>query len=117
MGTKKVIAVDFDGTIAVTRYPEIVSMIPQAKIYLRKWRKQGHIIVLWTCREGPTLRDAVNFCEKEGILFDVVNDHHTSFTDQYKNNPRKIGCDIMIDDKFPMNIEMQWELVNNMLKG
>lgn len=104
MATKR-IAVDFDGTIAKTRFPVIVEPIPESR-YLKKWQKQGHKIILWTSRTGKHQSDAIDWCYKElGLLFDEVAEG------------KKPNVDYFIDDKFPFSIHMQWEHLNNILGG
>ena len=113
----KVIACDFDGTIAKTNYPDILELIPEAQIYLRKWRHAGHRIILWTCREGIYLDQAVEFCRNQGILFHAVNENLPEMIEQFQNDSRKIGADIYIDDKLPMPIPLQFRTVHQMLGG
>lgn len=115
MGTKWV-GVDFDGTVAETCYPVIVELIPHA-MYLRKWRKLGHKLTLWTCREGDDLAAALEFCTFHGILFDTVNANLPERIEKYGTDPRKLGCDYFIDDKFPVPIAEQWVLLNKILGG
>lgn len=113
----KQIAVDFDGTIAVTRYPVIVDIIPEAQIYLRKWKRKGIFLTLWTCREGDDLTAALEFCTFHGIQFDTVNANLPGRISEYGTDPRKIGADYFIDDKFPVPIAEQWVLLNKILGG
>lgn len=108
----KIIAVDFDGTIAKTRYPHIESLIPEA-MYIRKWRRKGHKVILWTCRENKELQEAVDFCLQNGIQFDAVNENLPEMI----GNPRKLGADIFLDDKLPMPVQLQWRTVNQILGG
>lgn len=107
----KIIAVDFDGTIAKTRFPYIVELIPEAT-YITKWRRMGHKVVLWTCREGEVLEQALQFCKDKGIQFDAINQNIQT---KYKDDPRKIFADIYLDDKCPMPIEDQWHVADSML--
>lgn len=48
-------AVDFDGTLAVTRFPEIVE--PKRKIVaaVKMLKANGHKVILWTSRSRPAL--------------------------------------------------------------
>ena len=39
------------------------------------------------------------FCEKNGLVFDTVNENLPELIDLYKNDCRKINADIYIDDK------------------
>lgn len=107
----KIIAVDFDGTIAKTRYPYIDSLIPESS-YIAKWRRRGHKVVLWTCRCGEPLEMALKFCEDNGIQFDGVN---VNVQTKYDDDPRKISADHYIDDKCPMDVTEQWHEVDLLL--
>lgn len=51
-------AVDFDGTLAVTRFPEIVE--PKRKIVaaVKMLKANGHKVILWTSRAGRDLEAA-----------------------------------------------------------
>jgi hypothetical protein len=109
----KIIAVDFDGTIAKTRYPHIVSQIPESNLVI-KWRKLGHKVILSTCREGDVLEQALMYCHEQGLSFDAVNQNIQT---KYNDDPRKISADHYIDDKCPMPIAEQWLAVDRMLGG
>lgn len=95
-----VIAVDFDGTIVENKYPAIGEEIPFAMDTLKMLRQNGHRLILWTCREGQLLDDAVDWCRERNFEFYAVNrDYPEETTD---NNPaftRKIKADIFIDDR------------------
>lgn len=72
------IAVDFDGTIADHRYPDIGAEVPGAFKWLRALAEAGAKLILWTMRcdsdrSGPTLTQAVEFCRKNGVEFYCVN--------------------------------------------
>lgn len=67
------IAVDFDGTICEHVFPEIGSPVPGALLWLRRWQKCGAALFLWTVRSGEPLAAAVEYCRKEGVIFDAVN--------------------------------------------
>ena len=93
------IAVDFDGTIVADRYPEIGRERPFALQTLRELQKRGFTLVLWTCRTGKQLEEAVEFCRKGGVTFYGVNE---CFEDELYTGasvPRKIDADIYIDDR------------------
>ena len=67
-------AVDFDGTLAVTRFPEIVE--PKRKIVaaVKMLKANGHKVILWTSRAGRDLEAAVEWCHGQGLEFDAVNE-------------------------------------------
>ena len=47
-----ILAVDFDGTIARSSFPDILGEQPYAGEVLRKLHERGHYIIIWTCRSG-----------------------------------------------------------------
>ena len=95
-----IIAVDFDGTIVEDRYPAIGAPVPGAIETLKKLRKEGYQLVLWTCRTGRQLAEAVKFCAENGIRFDTINDNLRCRIVAYGgSDPRKVGADIYIDDR------------------
>lgn len=90
-----IVAIDFDGTIVEDKFPEIGDPIPGAFETLQRMQDKGIRLVLWTCRKGKYLKDAVGFCSKNGIEFDAVNDNASS---GFRPLP-KIVADIYIDDR------------------
>ena len=99
----RVIGVDFDGTLAVTKgtYPEIQKPIQEVIDYILEEQRKGAYLVLVTMREGMDLEEALMWCEDQGIKFDAVNDNLPHMKEFFKNNPRKIFCNEYLDD---MNI-------------
>ena len=67
------IAVDFDGTIVTNKYPDIGDELPFATDTLKMLIKDRHQLILWTCREGKLLDDAINWCKDRGVEFWAVN--------------------------------------------
>ena len=57
------IAVDFDGTVVVDRYPAVGKPMPVAIETLKMLQADGHRIILWTYRHGKRLEEAVDFLE------------------------------------------------------
>lgn len=95
----KILAVDFDGCLCTNAWPEIGE--PNTKlIYRLKFRRaHGDKLILWTCREGESLAEAVEWCRARGLEFDAVNENLPEMTEMYGNDSRKIGSDLYIDDK------------------
>lgn len=62
-----IIAVDFDGTLSMGPYPEIRNPKPYAVEMMNKLKDDGHYIILWTCRRGERLEDALNWLLEQGI--------------------------------------------------
>lgn len=94
----RIIAVDFDGTLAENKWPEIGKPNKRLIQYLINCRKHGIYVVLSTMREGQLLNNALEFCQNNGLEFDAVNDNVQEAKDFYGSNPRKIYADWYIDD-------------------
>ncbi len=92
------IAVDFDGTIVEHRYPRIGEEMLFAFETLRELKKKGHMLILWTFREGEELEAAVEFCRERGLEFWAVNQNFPEETYDSMEN-RKVLADIYIDDR------------------
>ena len=88
-----IIAVDFDGTIVESDYQKIGKPMIFAFDTLKALQKDGHRLILWTYRSGDNLREAVDFCRKNGVVFYAVN---KSFPEEKidTNLSRKIYADI-----------------------
>ena len=67
-------AVDFDGTLAVTRFPEIVEPKQKVVAAVKMLKANGHKVILWTSRAGRDLETAVEWCHGQGLEFDAVNE-------------------------------------------
>ena len=95
---RKIIAVDFDGTIVEDAYPKIGKTRLFAFDTLKHLQADGHRLILWTYRSDQKLQEAVDFCEENGIVFYAVNE---SFPGEKldDNRSRKINADIFIDDR------------------
>ena len=104
-----IIAVDFDGTIARSNYPVIQGEQPYAGEVLRQLHQDGHYIIIWTCRCGKPLLDAVNWLLEHGIPFDRVNDHNPENVARYGEGGNKVYahvCTLMtrIWEVFPAGV-------------
>lgn len=95
----QIIAVDFDGTLCTEAYPEIgMPNLPLICLLLRLQR-QGSRLILWTCRGGRELEEAIRWCSQFGLVFDKVNENTDENIKEYGNDSRKIYADVYIDDK------------------
>lgn len=96
----RIIGVDFDGTLAVTKgtYPEIQGPIQETINYILDEQEKGAWLILITMREGEVLDQAVEWCKAQGIFFDAVNDNLPFMQEFFHNNPRKIFCNEYLDD-------------------
>jgi len=95
----QIIAVDFDGTLCFSKWPELGEPNRPLIEYLKVWRNQGNKLILWTCRAGEALESAVSWCQEQQLEFDAVNDNLPEIIEMYGNNSRKVTCDYYIDDK------------------
>lgn len=96
---RRIVAVDFDGTLAETKFPEIIKPIPKTIRHCRRLRRNGAILILYTCRKGKDLQDAVDYCRAQGLVFDYVNENTAENIAQYGEDTRKIFAHEYIDDK------------------
>lgn len=92
-------AVDFDGTLAYTRFPEIISANEKMVAFVKTLKAMGHKVILWTSRIGRDLQDAVEWCRQQGLVFDSVNKHLPEQVARWGNDTRKIYADYYIDDR------------------
>jgi hydroxymethylpyrimidine pyrophosphatase-like HAD family hydrolase len=92
------IAVDFDGTIVEHAFPLIGKEKYFAFKTLIELQKKGWQIILWTCRYGKELDEAIDFCRKKGLEFYAVNKNYPEEIYDTENS-RKIEADLYIDDR------------------
>lgn len=89
-----IIAVDFDGTLQINETAN-VGLIQR----LKRAQKQGDIVILWTCREGKRLADALLFLQSYNFKPNYVNSNCPEAIIRTKCDSRKIFADVYIDDK------------------
>ena len=89
-----IVAVDYDGTLELNgklNMPLIAS--------LRSAQRRGDTVILWTCREGERLREALVSLRIAGFRPNQVNANAPEAIRLLGHDPRKIYADIYIDDK------------------
>lgn len=96
---RKIIAVDFDSTLAVTQFPTIIEPKWNEIAICKALKKQGCILILWTCRCGEDLAAAVEYCRDCGLEFDFINENVPENVEKFGNDSRKIFAHVYIDDK------------------
>ncbi len=99
-----IIVVDFDGTLCSENYPEIGNENQGLVERLKELQFGGDQLILWTCRASERLEEAVNWCKKQGLVFDAINDNVSEMIERWENDSQKITADIYIDDRS----EKQW---------
>ena len=93
----KYIAIDFDGTITVKNaFPEVGEpnwlVINKAK----DRAKQGNVLILYTCREGIYLEQALQACKDWDLPITYANENPEC---EYNDNQRKIVANEYWDDR------------------
>ena len=95
-----IIAIDFDGTIADHRYPDLGSPVPGAIDWMQRWVNAGAKIILWTMRsdgnDGPTLTGAVEYLHRQGVELWSINDNPDQHT--WTDSPKALA-NLYIDDR------------------
>lgn len=92
-------ACDFDGTLCESIWPGIGSPNLALISHLIRRRERGDKIILWTCRAGGRLQEAVEWCKGYGLEFDAVNENLPETIECFGSDSRKIHADVYIDDK------------------
>ena len=95
----RVIAVDFDGCLCGNRWPKIGEANKAAIHTLIRLKDNGARLILWTCRTGTLLDEAVAWCEGHGLTFDAVNVNLPERIAMYGGDTRKVFADEYWDDK------------------
>lgn len=90
-----IIAVDFDGTLQLSDGTANFRLIQSLKANQRG----GDTIILWTCREGNSLKSALAFLKQYGFAPNFVNQNSPAVIKRLGYDSRKIHADVYIDDK------------------
>ena len=116
MTNSKIIAIDYDGTIALDSFPHAGT--PNWPVINRAKAEQinGAILILWTCRTGKDLEVALEACTSWGLHFTAVNENPLERQKYWGNNPRKVYADEYWDDHAVPIKYATWTL-NNYGKG
>lgn len=96
---QKIIAVDFDGCLCESKWPNIGKENQPVINELLKQQALGAKLILWTCREGHQLQAAVMWCLNHGIKFDAINENLPENIEIFGNNSRKVYATEYWDDK------------------
>ena len=96
---RQIWAVDFDGTLCDNWWPNIGPANYELINVLKSARKAGIALILWTCREGELLEQALQWCRDQGLEFDAANENLPEVIAAYEQNPRKISATLYLDDR------------------
>lgn len=95
---KKIIAVDFDGTLVFNKYPAIENPNIGLLLFIKEHR-DDYVWILYTARHEEDLDNAIKYLkEKWDLVFDYVNENVPWLIAQY-GDCRKIVADYYIDDR------------------
>lgn len=105
---RPIVGVDFDLTLSMQNFFDFNTDVGSRRIRpdaveALKWMYQHDcVLILWTCREGEYLVEALEFLQQQGVLkyFHAVNDNYMPelHARGIESNPRKIIADYYIDD-------------------
>lgn len=94
-----IIAIDFDGTLHMGKFPAIGIPVPGAIDMMRQLKADGHYLIINTARNGDDLLNAINWLLEQDIPFSRVNDNEPGNVAKYGSNSRKIYAHCYIDDR------------------
>ena len=96
---RKAIAIDFDGCLCENNWPEIGAPHMEVITAAIDEKNNGAALILWTCRVGEKLGEAVAWCAGFGLEFDAVNANLPERIAAYQNDCRKVCADEYWDDR------------------
>lgn len=94
-----VVAIDFDGTIVEDAWPGIGKIRQEVVDFIHELKAQGHIVIIWTCREQEYRDHAIQFLKDNNIPYDYFNENPQDWIDAFNNDSRKIGATFFLDDR------------------
>ena len=97
---RKVIAIDFDGTLSMGKYPACgpanTKLVELLKRLMADPSEVRPYYVLWTSRTAAELEKAVIWCGEQGLKFDGINKPPKETAADYT---RKMWADLYVDDR------------------
>lgn len=115
-----IIAIDFDGTItdSPTASADELHLREGCKETIQALHDADHELILWTCRSGSLLQEALDFLTENGMWFDYINQQVDGIITSWEGDTRKVYADIYIDDKgFGVNLDTLWADVSHNILG
>ena len=95
-----ILAVDFDGTLVSNEFPNIGKPDWVLTEMVKEQQKKGWKLILWSCRTGEALQQAVDFCRNIlGLKFDAVNDNIPEVQQYFGESTRKVFANLYLDDR------------------
>lgn len=109
---RKVIAVDFDDCICTNNWPDVGKPDWDIINALKQEQANGAALILWTCRAGIPLQNAISACKNWGLIFEAVNENIPERIKLWGRDSRKISADEYWDDLAVTKIN-KYKLVEN----
>ncbi len=97
--SNRIIAVDFDGTLCESAWPEIGQARSSVIAYVLDQQAAGAKLILWTNRVGERLDEAVKWCAAHGLIFDAVNENLPEIVEAFGGDTRKVFANVYLDDR------------------
>lgn len=114
---KKFVGIDFDGTIVDDAFPEIGRVKAHSLRVMKRLIDAGHTVVIWTCRDYGVIKPFVDeHFSNEYAQHIYINENPRGLRDKWKNDPRKVGVDLFIDDKNLFTRFVDWEIIEEELE-
>lgn len=108
-----IVAVDYDHTLDFAGWPHVGKIAEDRVKKLIEYRKKGNQLILWTCRSGKPLQDAVDILKEYGLEFDAVNEN----VEQYKHfDSPKVVANLYLDDAAINADDFNWDSLSPSLK-
>jgi len=107
MARRKMVAVDFDGTIAdySKRQQGLGELLPGAREFLQKLHDDGWVIIIWTGRNENGL--IAKYLDANKVPYDYINENPNGLS----GSP-KIYADVYLDDR-GVTFTGSWEKAYN----
>lgn len=116
---KFVIGFDFDKTLNHGPFPDVGEWCEDAIWAVKELYKDGHSLLLNTCRVDFPFLAAITALDFAGVLhcFTAINDNDPDRVARFGSNPRKLAVDFNIDDKNILGIPPMREVVEIIRKA
>ena len=112
----KIIAIDFDNTLFKTTWPDILEPIWGVIERAKEEQRNGAKLILWTCRCGKYLDEAVEACRLVGLIFDAVNKNLPESIEKFDGtDSRKVFAHEYWDDLAVNSSDLYRHAIDKML--
>ncbi|WP_372712959.1 HAD hydrolase family protein [Ilyobacter sp.] len=92
-----IVAIDFDGTIVDSSFPDIGEIKPNAERVIKRLFGEGHKIIIWTCRpvNNKGMEEMKKWLNFKDIPYHKINENIDGIKITTSN---KVFADVYIDD-------------------